>query len=49
MTTQREQLSIVVVDDMKFNCALIRRALLNEGYEDIRVAASANEALELLQ
>lgn len=49
MTTQREQLSIVVVDDMKFNCAFIRRALLNEGYEDVRVAASATEALELLQ
>lgn len=49
MTTNREELSIVVVDDMKFNCEYIRRALSGEGYEDIRVASSASEALELLE
>jgi len=48
MRTQREELSIVVVDDMKFNCEFIRRALNAEGYEDVRVADSAPTALELL-
>lgn len=49
MITNREELSIVVVDDMKFNCEFIRRALRGEGYEDIRVAGSAPEALRLLE
>lgn len=49
MKTSREDLSIVVVDDMKFNCEFIRRALHGEGYEDIRVASSAREALKLLE
>lgn len=49
MATNRDELSIVVVDDMKFNCEYIRRALRGEGYEDIRVAASAPEALDLLE
>jgi diguanylate cyclase (GGDEF)-like protein len=49
MKTNREDLSIVVVDDMKFNCEFIRRALQGEGYEDIRVASSAREALKLLE
>jgi diguanylate cyclase (GGDEF)-like protein len=34
---------------MKFNCEFIRRALVAEGYEDVRVAASALEALALLE
>jgi diguanylate cyclase (GGDEF)-like protein len=49
MATNREELSIVVVDDMKFSCEFIRRALNSEGYEDIRVARSASGALELLE
>ena len=44
----REELAILVVDDMKFNCEFIRRALSSEGYSDIRIAGSASEALELL-
>lgn len=44
----REELSIVVVDDMKFNCEFIRKSLQNEGYSDIRVAMSAKEALGLM-
>lgn len=48
MATQREDLAIVVVDDMKFNCVFIRRVLNGEGYGDVRVAASASEGLELL-
>jgi len=46
--TLRDELSIVVVDDMKFNCEYIRRALQGEGYTDVRVASGAAEALGLL-
>lgn len=49
MSNKREELSILVVDDMKFNCEFIRRALVGEGYSDIRVAESASQALLLLQ
>ncbi|MGM0595008.1 MAG: GGDEF domain-containing response regulator [Pseudomonadota bacterium] len=49
MANKREELSIVVVDDMKFSCEFIRRALSAEGYGDIRIAGSAEEALELLE
>lgn len=45
----REELSIVVVDDMKFNCEFIRKSLQGEGYSDVRVAVSAQEALNLLE
>lgn len=45
----REELSVIVVDDMKFSYEYIKRALNREGYEDIRVAGSAHEALALLQ
>jgi len=48
LKTLREELSIVVVDDMKFNCEFVRKALKGEGYDDVRVASSAAEALELL-
>ena len=44
----REELSIIVVDDMKFNCEFIRKSLHDEGYGDVRVAVSAQEALEHL-
>ncbi len=52
MTTSiknREELSIIVVDDMKFNCEFIRKSLQDEGYRDVRVAVSAQEALGLLE
>lgn len=49
MVSNREELAIVVVDDMKFSCEFIRRALDAEGYGDIRVAGSAEEALELIR
>ena len=45
----REELSIIVVDDMKFNCAFIRKSLQDEGYNDVRIAMSAQEALALLE
>lgn len=46
---KREELSIIVVDDMKFNCEFIRKSLHDEGYGDVRVAVSAQEALQLLE
>lgn len=46
---KREELSIIVVDDMKFNCAFIRKSLQDEGYGDVRVAVSAREALAQLE
>ena len=49
MARKRDELSILVVDDMKFNCEFIRRALQSEGYSDVRVAESASLALEQLQ
>lgn len=45
----REELSIIVVDDMKFSCEFIRKNLNKEGYGDIRLAASAKEALAQLE
>ncbi len=45
----REELSIIVVDDMKFNCEFIRKSLTDEGYGDVRVAVSAREALMQLE
>ncbi|MDH5784179.1 MAG: response regulator [Chromatiales bacterium] len=45
----RGDISIIVVDDMKFNCEFIRKSLQNEGYNDVRVAISAREALQQLE
>ena len=42
-------LSIMVVDDAKFSSAVIGRELNNAGYQDIRYASSAKEALNLLE
>lgn len=47
--SNRDELAIVVVDDMKFSYEYIRRALGRQGYEDVRVAGSASEALTLLE
>ena len=43
------QLSIMVVDDAKFSSAVIGRALAQAGYQDIRFASSAVEALVQLE
>lgn len=48
-TKRREDLSIIVVDDMKFNCEFIRKGLRGEGYSDIRIALGAGEALAQLE
>lgn len=42
-------LSILVVDDAKFSSAMIGRALSQAGYQNVRFASSASEALELLE
>ncbi|MES2820607.1 MAG: response regulator [Pseudomonadota bacterium] len=42
-------LSILVVDDAKFSSAMIGRALVQAGYQDVRFANSAAEALKLLE
>lgn len=41
-------LSILVVDDAKFSSAMIGRALSQAGYQDLRFASSAAEAIKLL-
>lgn len=43
------QLSILVVDDAKFSSAMIGRALSQAGYQDVRFANSAAEALRQLE
>ncbi len=43
-----EALSLIIVDDMHFSRAVIEQALRQAGYDDIRVAASGNEVLEML-
>lgn len=42
-------LSILVVDDAKFSSAMIGRALSQAGYQDLRFASSAVEALKQLE
>lgn len=42
-------LSILVVDDAKFSSAMIGRALSQAGYQDIRFASSAAEAISNLE
>ena len=42
-------LSILVVDDAKFSSAMIGRALSQAGYQDLRFANSAAEAIGLLE
>lgn len=42
-------LSILVVDDARFSSSVIGRTLTRAGYQDIRFAASAHEALEQLE
>ena len=42
-------LSILVVDDAKFSSAMIGRALSQAGYQDVRFASSASEALQQLE
>ncbi|HET8707293.1 MAG TPA: response regulator, partial [Pseudomonadales bacterium] len=43
------ELSILVVDDAKFSSVVISRTLQNAGYQDIRTANSAREALNMIE
>lgn len=44
----QDHISILIVDDSKFNCAMIERTLQDGGYHSIRTARSAKEALEMM-
>ncbi len=44
-----ERVSVVIVDDARVTLEILRRTLKQAGYEDIRIAASGEEALALLQ
>ncbi len=46
---ERDSLTILVVDDMKFSCEFIRRALKKEGYTAVDVVNNAPEALKRLK
>ena len=45
---RKENLSIIVVDDLQFSREVIKSALGKSGFTDVRTAASAEEALYLL-
>jgi two-component system cell cycle response regulator len=41
-------LSIIIVDDMQFSRIVVKTALVKAGYNDVRMAASATEALAMI-
>lgn len=45
---RKEDLSVIVVDDLHFSCEVIKSGLKKAGYKDIRTANSANEAMLLI-
>ncbi len=45
---QKEDLSILVVDDLQFSREVVKSTLSKAGFNNIRTAASANEALYLI-
>jgi PleD family two-component response regulator len=44
----KEELSVIVVDDLQFSQAVVKSGLKNSGFSDIRTASSGEEALFLL-
>lgn len=44
-----DNVAILVVDDAKFTCEMLRRALIGAGYRDVRVAHSAKESLAMMR
>ncbi len=44
-----KDLSIIIVDDLQFSRIVVKTALQKAGYEDIRMAGSATEALTLME
>ena len=47
-TLRKEDLSIIVVDDLQFSREVVKSGLGKSGFSDIRTASSADEALYLL-
>jgi len=45
---RKEEISIIVVDDLQFSREVVKSGLGKSGYTDIRTAASADEALYML-
>jgi len=45
----QDDISILMVDDSKLNCAMIERTLHEGGYHNVRTARSAHNALEMMQ
>ena len=48
MVLHKEDISIIVVDDLQFSREVVKSGLGKSGYSDIRTAASADDALHLL-
>ena len=45
---RKEDISIIVVDDLQFSCEVVKSGLKKSGYKDIRTANSANQAMLLV-
>lgn len=45
---RKEEISIIVVDDLQFSCEVVKSGLKKSGYTDIRTANSANQAMLLM-
>ncbi len=44
----KEDISILIVDDLQFSCEVVKSSLKKSGYQDIRTANSANQAMLLI-
>jgi PleD family two-component response regulator len=44
----KEDLAIIIVDDLQFSCEVVKSGLKKSGYKDIRTANSANQAMLLI-
>lgn len=42
---RKEDISVLIVDDLQFSCEVIKSGLKKAGYKDLRTANSANEAM----
>jgi diguanylate cyclase (GGDEF)-like protein len=49
VSMNKDELAILIVDDMKLSCTLVRQMLTNVGYADIRIANTPSESLQMLQ
>jgi two-component system cell cycle response regulator len=45
---RKEDISVIVVDDLQFSREVVKSGLKKSGFSDIRTAASGDEALFLL-